>query len=262
MPTTTATTACAEYASFDHDWSPEAYLREYYSAVQPDEDVTMRFLVEAAALIGDVSGLLEFGCGPTVHHLLPFGPRPAEIHVADYLAGNLDAVRTWVDGRDWAWDWSPFTELTLVHELGREPKPWEVREREAATRERVRGFQLADARHTQPLADGTRRYPAVLCCFCPDSITADIAEWRRCTEHVASLVAPGGWFVLTALGGADRYRVGGRSFPSPRVTVDDVADVLRDAGFSRLGTSITSADTGDVDDHGFDSVLLAVSRKP
>jgi hypothetical protein len=254
-------TTGAGYASFDRDWSPEDYLRDYYREVQPDEDVTMRFLVEAAALVGEVPALLEFGCGPTVHHLLPFAPRPAEIHLADYLPRNLDAVRTWVDGRGTAWDWSPFTELTLRHELRRAPQPWEIREREVATRERVRSFQRADARHPQPLADGTRRYAAVLCCFCPDSITADIDEWRRCTEHVASLVAPGGWFVLTALGGADRYRVGGRSFPSPRVEVDDIADVLLGAGFSRLGTSITSAVTGDADEHGFDAVLLAVSRK-
>ena len=100
--------------------------------------------------------------------------------------------------------------------------------------------QGADARRPQPLAAGSRRYPAVVCCFCPDSITADLDEWRRCTEHVASLVAPGGWFVLTALGGADSYRVGARRFPSPGVSVDDVADVLRSAGFSRLGTTITS----------------------
>lgn len=222
----------------------------------------MRFLVEAAALVGEVPALLEFGCGPTVHHLLPFAPRPDAIHVADYLDRNLAAVRRWVDGRDGAWDWTPFTEVTLRHELGRAPQRWEVREREAATRERVRTFQLADARRPQPLADGSRRFPAVLCCFCPDSITSERDEWQRCTEHVASLVAPGGWFVLTALGGASEYRVGGRCFPSPRIDADDIAGVLRDAGFSRLGTTITTADTGDDADHGFDTVLLAVSRKP
>ena len=257
----TTQTTCETYASFEDDWSPETYLADYYTEVQPDEVVTMRFLVEAAALVGDVPSLLEFGCGPTVHHLLPFAMRAAEIHVVDFLDRNLDAVRRWVDGRDDAWDWTPFTRFTLCHELGRQPADWEVREREAAARERVRSFGLADARRPQPLAAGSRRYPAVVCCFCPDSITADLEEWRRCTEHVASLVAPGGWFVLTALGGADSYRVGARRFPSPDVSADDVADVLRSAGFSRLGTTITSAAATDADDHGFERVILAVSRK-
>jgi hypothetical protein len=185
---------CETYASFEDDWSPDAYLADYYTEVQPDEDVTMRFLIEAAALVGDVPSLLEFGCGPTVHHLLPFVMRASEIHVVDFLERNLDAVRRWVDGRDGAWDWTPFTNFTLFHELGRQPVDFEVREREAAARERVRSFGRADARRSQPLAAGSRRYPAVLCCFCPDSMTADREEWRKCTEHVASLVAPAvGW---------------------------------------------------------------------
>jgi hypothetical protein len=56
--------------------------------------------------------------------------------------------------------------------------------------------------------------------------------------------------------------VGARRFPSPDIAVDDVADVLRSAGFCRLGTTITSAAAADADDHGFDRVVLAVSRKP
>lgn len=221
----------------------------------------MRFLVEAAGLVGDNASLLDFGCGPTVHHLLPFAARVGEIHVVDYLDRNLDAVRQWVEGRDGAWDWTPFTMFTLCQELGRQPAEHEVRERETVVRERVCSFDRADARRAQPLAAGCRRAAVVVCCFCPDSITADLAEWRRCTEHVASLVAPGGWFVLTALGGAGSYRVGQRRFPSPALSVDDVAGVLHTAGFARLGTSITSAPASDIDEHGFDQIILAVSRK-
>ena len=54
---------------------PRRTSRDYYLEVQPDEQATMRFLSEAAALVGDVPLLLEFGCGPTVHHLLPFAGR-------------------------------------------------------------------------------------------------------------------------------------------------------------------------------------------
>lgn len=257
-PTATATGR----ATFEDDWCPRAYLTEYYGEVQHDEQVTMRFLAEAAAFVGDVPVLLEFGCGPTVHHLLPFATRAGELHVADYLERNLDAVRGWVEGYDDAWDWTAFVDVALRNELGRPPHDWEVREREAATRERITVFHRADARRRHPLAGRPRRYPAVLCCFCPDSMTDDIDEWRRCTENVASLVSPGGWLVLTALAGASSYRVGDVEFPSPGVTIDDLAGVLRSAGFSGLGTTIMTADTIDDDDHGFDSVLLAVSRRP
>jgi nicotinamide N-methyltransferase len=255
----TSPTIARPFASFA-EWSPDAYLSDYYRCVQPDEQVTMRFLGDAAALVGDVPMLLEFGCGPTVHHVIPFAGRADRIHVADYLDGNLDAVRRWVRGGPDAWDWTPFTRVTLHHELGRPPVDWEIREREARTRERITAFHLGDARMRRPLASA-RRYPAVLCCFCPDSITDDPVEWRYCTENVASLVAPGGWLVLTALHRASSYRVGGVQFPSCGVTADDVAGVLHSSGFSRLGTTIVIADADDSEGHGFDSVLLSVSRK-
>jgi hypothetical protein len=259
MPTSLA--SATRWASFDEDWSPEAYLHDYYTEVQPDEQATMAFLVEAAALVGPTSTLLEFGCGPTVHHLLPFAGLVEEIHVADYLERNLDAVRRWVEGAPAAWDWTPFTDLTLREELGRRPDGCEVREREARTRERISTFLQADARRAQPLG-ARRRYPVVLCCFCPDSITDDREEWRRCTDNVASLVAPGGWLVLTALHEAPSYRVGDVHFPSSGVTADELAGVLGEAGFSRLGTTIVTAEAHDEDRHGFESVLLSVSRKP
>lgn len=251
----------APFASFDDDWSPDAYLRNYYLEVQPDEQATMAFLGEAAALVGDVPTLLEFGCGPTVHHLLPFARRVGEIHVADYLDSNLAAVHRWVCGASDAWDWTPFTTVALRNELGRAPEVCEVREREACLRERITTFHAADARRPQPLG-AAMRYPAVVCCFCTDSITTDIDEWADCTAHVASLVAPGGWLVLTALHATSSYRVDDVQFPSCHVTSDDVAHVLADSGFSRLGTTIITSDTTDIDHHGFDSVLLAVSHKP
>jgi NNMT/PNMT/TEMT family len=251
----------AQFASFDVDWSPEAYLGNYYLEVQPDEQATMLFLSEAAAFVGAVPTMLEFGCGPTAHHLFPFAGRVGEIHVADYLESNLAAVRRWMHGAAGAWDWTPFTEVALRNELGRAPDIREVCEREALTRERVTAFHIADARRSHPL-ESARRYPLVVCCFCTDSITDDIIEWAECTAHVGSLVAPGGWLVLTALHAASSYRVDDAHFPSCRVTADDVAAVLGESGFSRLGTTIVTSDATDIDGHGFDSVLLAVSRKP
>lgn len=249
--------------SFETHWRPDVYLSDYYSEVQNDEQATIRFLAEAAKRIGDVPRLLEFGCGPTVHHLFPFAARAGEIHVADYLDSNLDAVRHWVNGRNDAHDWSAFAEYALRCERGRVPSSDEVRDREKLTQRRITSFHLADARRGQPLADGKgdHGYPLVLCCFCPDSITDDLDEWRRCTTNVASLVAPDGWLVLAALRGTTSYRVGGVHFPSAGVTADEIATLLRNTGFSRRETTIETADAGDDSDHGFNSVILAASRR-
>lgn len=250
-------------ASFEDAWEPNTYLSDYYGAVENDEQATLQFLVQVAAQVGPIATLLDFGCGPTVHHLFPFATQAAEIHVADYLPENLHAIRRWIDAEPGAQDWSPFAAQVLNFELGRPACRSEIVAREEITRRRLRTFLDADARSSRPLRDPAARakYPAVLCCFCPDSITDDRAEWRRCTWNVASLVAPGGWFVLAALRATAAYRVGNASFPSACVTEHDVADVLADAGFAPSRTTITVASTPDDQGFGYSSVILAAGRR-
>jgi hypothetical protein len=251
------------YASFEAAWQPDAYLSSYYSAVESDERATLQFLVEVAAQVGPISTLLEFGCGPTVHHLFPFAAQARTIHVADYLPANLLAVRRWTRADPDAHDWSAFAAAVLGYELGRPASRSEIAAREELTRQRITRFLDADARSSPPIADeaAVPGYRAVLCCFCTDSITDDLAEWRRCTRNITELVVPGGWFVLAALRAAAAYRVGDARFPSARVTERDVADVLADAGFEPSQTTVTVATTPDVHDFGFGSIVLAAGRR-
>jgi hypothetical protein len=251
------------YASFDTGWHPSHYLEQYYSAVENDERATIAFLVEATARVGHVSDLLEFGCGPTVHHLFPFADRVDEIHVADYLPSNLDAVRRWVSRQPGAHDWSAFARYSLRCELGRVPTRVEIESREDRTRQRITGFVHADARNPVPIVDerARPRYGAVLCCFCPDSITANRDEWRRCMLNIASLVALNGWLVLAALRATDAYRVGDVRFPSAGVTEHDVAAVLAEAGYPARTTTVTVAQAPDDRGYGFSAITLAMGRR-
>lgn len=251
------------FVSFEASWRPEQYLADYYRGVQPDEKATLRFLLQAARRVGRVPTMLEFGCGPTIHHLLPFVAQVAEIHLADYMPGNLDAVADWVADAPGCHDWTPFVAFTLRDELGREPTVYELEQRVRLARRKITAALPADARYIRPLGDHApiRRYPLVLCCFCPDSITADLDEWRRCLRNIVSLVERGGWLVYAALRGATGYRVGDARFPSAGVTEFDVADVLRSEGFERDELTIEVARVADDDDHGFSAVILAVGRR-
>ena len=131
---------------------PEAYLADYYTVVQPDEIVTMSFLVEAAAVVGDVPELLEFGCGPTVHHLLPFAARAAQIDVVDFLDQNLHAVRRWVDGADGDMGLHAVDEVHGGMPSSGASRPGtRCASAKATTRERIRSLGLADVRRPQPL---------------------------------------------------------------------------------------------------------------
>jgi hypothetical protein len=251
------------YASFDTSWQTDLYLAQYYSDVESDENVTLRFLTDVAPIIGPTATLLEFGCGPTVHHLFPFAIHATAIHLADYLPSNLAAIRRWINREGDAHDWSRFAAHALHCELGRPATRDEVAARERSTRERIAALFAADARAERPLRDAKAQtsYPVVLCCFCPDSITDDLEEWKRCMRNIASLVDPGGWLVLAALHASTGYRVGNARFPSASVTEHHVAGFLAEAGFGGPQTAVTVAAAPDERGFGFSSVILAIGRR-
>jgi hypothetical protein len=78
---------------------PRDYLATYYC--QPptaDEQMVLAFLAQHYPKLESQPCAIEIGCGPTVHHVLPLAPFVSEIHMADYLPGNLRQVRRWRDG--------------------------------------------------------------------------------------------------------------------------------------------------------------------
>ena len=68
--------------------------------------------------------------------------------------------------------------------------------------------------------------------------------------------------MLAALRNTPAYRIGEMMFPSAGVSEDDVATVLEATGFDRHATWITTAGDVAAAERGYDSVLLAVSRRP
>jgi hypothetical protein len=212
------------YASFDTDWDPVAYLRGYYSTVEPDEVATIGFLT--AALRGAVRDepVLFFGVGPTLHHVFAAAEVASELHLGDYLPANLAEVRRWLDRDPDAHDWAPFVRHTLRCEGTADPTDEEVAAREDLTRKKVTALVEVDARHPRPLQ---RRYRTVVSAYCADSATGDRAAWARYMRHITGLVEPGGLFVTAALRRCRAYTVGDRSFPSADVDEHDLRAVLR-----------------------------------
>jgi len=119
------------------DWSAEAYLTDYYSRIEPEELCTLRFLVEQFRKLPRNCLALEFGIGPTLHHVLPLSPYASEIHVADLLPSNLEAVRKWQERECGAHDWAEFTRRVLIYEGNLLPTESDVHAREELTRSRA-----------------------------------------------------------------------------------------------------------------------------
>ncbi|GIF73817.1 hypothetical protein Asi02nite_33350 [Asanoa siamensis] len=247
---TTAVLRRRRYASFDTDWDPARYLADYYRTVEPDEIVTIAFLVDALRHAERDQPVLFFGVGPTMHHVFAAAERASEIHLGDYLPANLAEIRRWIDGEPGAHDWRPFIRHTLRCETGREPTEAEVANRADLTRAKITRLVRVDAGDPRPV---DQRYATVVSAYCADSATDDPATWRRFMRNITGLVRPGGLFVTAALHRCRGYTVGGRLFPSANVGEDDLRAVLRPAFDPHVEVRATGQDTT----HGYAAVLLA-----
>jgi hypothetical protein len=247
----------SECASFDTDWVPRDYLRDYYSEVEPDELETIKFFAEAMRDAEPGRPILFFGVGPTLHHVFLAARTASEIHLADYLESNLDEIRRWIDRADDAHDWREFVRYTLRCEGVEDPGDDDVREREELTRAKITRLLRADARLTSPLLDsGTAPYGTVVSAYCADSATGDRSTWATLMENIASLVEPGGLFVSSALRQCRSYVVGDRRFPSANVDESDLRAVL-EPEFACLADSIQARCVSDHEAQGYSGIVLA-----
>lgn len=252
-----------DYASFDADWEPRQYLRDYYAFVEPDERATIAFFVEALGLADPDEPILLFGVGPTLHHVFPTAVRASEIHLADYLSTNLDEIERWVAGATDAHDWRPFIDYTLRCEGLDAPTPGDVDARAALTRSKITALLEGDARSPRPLAGrGGAPYGTVISAYCADSATADLATWQTYLSHIAGLVRPGGLFITAALRHSTGYAVGDKTFPSAHVDEADLREALR-AGFDVDNGVIEVCDIPAHRSQGYTSIILArLHRRP
>jgi hypothetical protein len=238
------------------DWNPLQYLADYYTRVEQDEELTLRFLTERARRIANRPVVLEFGIGPTVHHLLPIAPYVSEIHVADLLPANLRQVGWWQEQRATAHDWRPFTSYVLSQEGVACPGAEDVAAREALVRSQITRYLLCDAALANPLGRGRAgTYDCLLSCYCADSATDDKATWRRYMDNMLSLLRPGGLFITTALRNCTHYSVGDKRFPSANVNERDLERLFREHDVA--DPVVEAAETPEHAEIGYGSVLLA-----
>jgi hypothetical protein len=251
---------CVPVASFSQ-WDPTAYLTSYYSKVEPEERHTLRFLVQEAQRLAPGASVVEFGIGPTLHHVLPFARLAREIHVADLLPANLEAVRRWCEQKPGAFSWREFTREVLIAEGAHPPAEDEIDTRERLTRERLTCSLLGDARLRYPLGEAySRRYDCVVSCYCADSATASKHEWFRYLRNITSLLAPGGRLVLAALRNCSFYRVGDLRFPSPAIDEHDLQRALAMLSFDMSSIVLQVCNVPEQVRSGFQSIALASCR--
>jgi NNMT/PNMT/TEMT family len=245
-------------------FSPTEYLATYYTAVQEDEELLMGWLVDHArpflarhrAATNATTTLLDIGCGPTVHHVLPLADLIDRAVLTDLVPGNLAEVERWLRADGSAHDWTPFVRACarLLH-ADRDPLD-EGRLDEGRLARRVR--RITEVGPPLDLT-GAVPYPVtadvVTTFFCPCSATGRADRFAALLRRVTQQLRPGGAFLGSFLGGCSSYRVGGQWYPSPDLAFVDLATALDRAGIDvglvqRLPTLSMGPD-------GFDHIFVA-----
>lgn len=243
-----------------NEWHANDYLAEYYAEVMPDEQYALSFLCESLKRLPAVSVALDYGCGPTTHHAAALVPKAREIHMAEYLPDNLDAVQRWIDNTEDAHNWNAFTRYILQAEGSAEPSEADINTREQETRQQITKLTCSDAGETDPLGPDMRGYfPLVTTHYCAEGATNSKETWALYMRNITSLVSPGGTLILSACGAADFYTVGDRLFPCAGVNAHDIISCLQENGFLNIDLRVRSVP--DHSEQGYGSVIFACATK-
>lgn len=241
------------------EFDPREYLEEYYLVEPEIEDrFVMEFMVKALRKMPSELLTLEFGGGPTLFAVATLAPRSREIHFCDYVAASLDEVRHWLAGGPDTFDWSSYIRLSLELE-GQPTTPAAVADRRAEMRRKVTCLSRCDARTSTPLGRCGRPYDLVVAQAVTDTAARNLTEWRQVMRNISTLVAPGGWFLISVLTGTRSYVVGEKQFPYVDLSEEDIYRGYVAAGFDPKSFYLERIDapTG----RGYAGVASATAQK-
>ena len=244
-------------------WCPDDYLKQYYTttSIPSDELAIYNFVIPyLQAEQPHFVKALDFGCGPTVHHMIPFMPYVEEFHLADYLSANLLALQQWLHGEPKSHNWDIYIKGVLQLEGIAQPSPAELEMRKAQMRCKTSLVKHGNLYWKHPLNDAST-YPLVLSFYCADSATHFKSKWRIFMRHLFNLIDPGGTLILSALHNTTHYNIGRQCFPSAQVNENDMYTILSEAHFRKKTLDIRVINISGWEEQGFDSIILAKAQK-
>lgn len=217
-------------------FGPIAYLNEYFQEVDQTNHNVMQFIVETTKHYRaqlENAKLLNFGCGPAVDTMMSFAPLCAEIHMSDYVAGNLAEVERWVNQAPNAFNWEIFLRRALSLESGNSVPdeaiaPANINARMDLMRQKMTQFLIGDAAQAHPLGEAAAAsYDVLSLFFCLEAAATSIEQWREMVKNVSSLLKPNGLLVWVMTAKQSKaYYVGDELFNIVPLKQNDIETAL------------------------------------
>ncbi|OWF34651.1 nicotinamide N-methyltransferase-like [Mizuhopecten yessoensis] len=220
-------TETRDYANFDPYWYVEHFnaTDEALIIMQTDLDNLHKIFTEY-----NIGGkrLLDVGTGPTIHSVISASRHVDEIFLSDYAPQNLEYLRKWLKK-----DISEPTKI-IDYVISLEGCKMTAEERGNQVREKVRGILPIDVTSETPLGsayDGGK-FDVIISSYCIEAAVLDVTGYRRCIEHVSSLLNKGG--VLINIGDleGEYSQVGAYKFQGVSINKQEVQSAMAQAGYT------------------------------
>jgi hypothetical protein len=168
-------------------FSPEQYLKEYYSSDQmwvTDMIIARESWDWLNSLGRRFTSALDVGTGPVLEYPFLFAPFVDRYDLADYVENNLFAIRRWLDRSPNAHDWNPIFRGVL-RSLGQSLDQLEARTQ--LLRDSIHTLRSIDLRQTEPLGSKAQ-YDLVTTFFCTECVDTSIEGWSQCNRSRLGLI--------------------------------------------------------------------------
>ncbi|MBI1760811.1 MAG: hypothetical protein HYR56_05170 [Acidobacteria bacterium] len=256
---------------YDQHWDARAYLRHYYSQafIPDDEEAIYQRLIPYFQQRGQqraqhggrrFARALDFGCGPTLHHLNLLAPWADELHAADYLPGNLQEIQRWLRAEPEAHDWDLKIRRVIEVETQAAVTDAMLAARKALLRQRLTTLKPCDVRQADPLGDGSQ-YDLLFSAYCVDAASDSAAEWRLWMQNLLTLCRDDGVVLLVSSSKARQYRIGNQLFPEANIDANDMSAALLAAGFSPQRIRLETVAIKDWAEDAFNAITIAIAEK-
>lgn len=246
-------------------FSPEEYLKEYYSHMSKEEIDLLEFFIYAYSFLPKNSLILELGGGPTIYQLITASTYAREIYFAEYLDINLKEIKKWLSNAKDAFNWDLYFKKALQLE-GSKSDSKNINKRKYLLRHKITRLIYCNVFNKDPLGENNKQvFDIVSVNFVPESISKNKIEWKNAIKNICSLIRPGGFLVMTALGSARYWHAGKKKFPAANIDENDIKAVLIELGFEKNMIKIKTNPAETIDDkgkgaQGFDGVICVLAK--
>ncbi|XP_077985629.1 indolethylamine N-methyltransferase-like isoform X1 [Glandiceps talaboti] len=227
---------------YDKHFDADSYLKDQYSSPDGDREVN-RFIYESLHHIFNEEGvsgdrLIDIGTGPCIYSFISSCTKFKEIIATDYVEGNRNALKRWLNNEPGCFDWKWFIERVCQLEGHRN-----IEEREQKIRETVKDVIYCDVHRPNPIGTGPvmEQYDCVITCFCLECAASSKEEYITCLKNVASLLKSGGTFVQS-VAPMRFYLVGDKRFSAFFADEEFIKSALEQVGFVDVKCSFRKRD--------------------